>query len=538
MRIARIHIENFRSIKSLDFNPSPLCAVIGENNAGKSNIMHALNLILGDTWPSERSFSADDFYLRDTTNPIVIQVYFDETWETERNNATLKIGGFELRCKAYQKPPAGKLAGELKVDFTCIGPKGGQLTYPATPYKPQGQRYPLPVSGGDRARVPLIYIDVMREYVRQQPGGRWSVLRRLFDDVNNQFSADTTLLDVLRPDGTTSKLTRPAAFGALIGDAYDLLRVPLFKDIEDRLQANALEQMGIEPTDGGISIGFGSHDPANAFRNLQLLVEEMGMTSLASDVGAGLQSAIVVAIFRTYEELKKEGAIFAIEEPEAFLHPQKARYFSSILENLAASGNQVFLTTHSPIFVRLHSPETVALARRSPADGTQLTQVDPSTIAPNEKTALRVLSEFDTQRNEMFFARRVLLVEGDTEKVSMPFIFKALKVDANRFGISVIECGGKASIPLFAKVARAFGIPFVVLCDTDGGGSSKASHEVEAVCEAANLFYLNPDFETACGISKTGRNKLVDAHEKFKDASASDINDTVKAAITRLQAIQ
>jgi len=54
-------------------------------------------------------------------------------------------------------------------------------------------------------------------------------------------------------------------------------------------------------------------------------------------VGADLQSAIVIAIFRTYEEIKREGAIFAIEEPEVFLHPQKQRYFSNILSEL--SGN-------------------------------------------------------------------------------------------------------------------------------------------------------------------------------------------------------
>jgi putative ATP-dependent endonuclease of OLD family len=65
MQIKRIHIENFRSIKTLDFEPGPYCVLIGENNSGKSNILRALNLALGETWPSERSFSEEDFHNQD-----------------------------------------------------------------------------------------------------------------------------------------------------------------------------------------------------------------------------------------------------------------------------------------------------------------------------------------------------------------------------------------------------------------------------------------------------------------------------------------
>ena len=85
MRIAKIHIENYKSIKSLDYEPGPYSVLIGENNAGKSNILKALNLALGDTWPSERSFSDEDFHNHDTANDIVIQVFFDQPLEEWRN---------------------------------------------------------------------------------------------------------------------------------------------------------------------------------------------------------------------------------------------------------------------------------------------------------------------------------------------------------------------------------------------------------------------------------------------------------------------
>lgn len=66
MQIKRIHIENFRSIKTLDFEPGSYCVLIGENNSGKSNIPRALNPALGETWPTERSFSGEDFHNPDT----------------------------------------------------------------------------------------------------------------------------------------------------------------------------------------------------------------------------------------------------------------------------------------------------------------------------------------------------------------------------------------------------------------------------------------------------------------------------------------
>lgn len=102
MKIARVHIENYRSIKQLDFSPNNYCALIGENNAGKSNILKAINLVLGETWPTDRTFTEEDFNDYNTENDIVIQIYFDSTIDEWRNNCKCEIAGFELRGKAYK----------------------------------------------------------------------------------------------------------------------------------------------------------------------------------------------------------------------------------------------------------------------------------------------------------------------------------------------------------------------------------------------------------------------------------------------------
>lgn len=213
----------------------------------------------------------------------------------------------------------------------------------------------------------------------------------------------------------------------------------------------------------------------------------------------------------------------------------------------------MFLTTHSPIFVSLDQPESVALVRRTEADGTTVGQTTKVALADNDRRALRLLTEFDTQRNELFFARCVLLVEGGTEKVAMPLLFRALGHDVNRLGISVIEVGGKTKLPLFASVCTALKIPFVVLADHDARevdpfvseAQQKAQREkntkhdrwnadIEKACQASPLFWMNPNFETECGLPHAEGEKIDRALERFSAAEELDVPDILRPVIAKV----
>ena len=535
MKIKRVVIKNFRAIKELAFEPGNLCTLIGENNSGKTTIMRALNLVLGEFYPRERDFDEGDFHDQNTDEPVVIQVYFDQPWEEERAGNKATVHGFELTCKRYKRATREKVAGELGVDFTCIGPQGGAVRNPAIRYRPGDPPVPpLTVTNQMRARVPLLYVDVMREYARHRPSGRYSVLRRLVDHIHASFSTDKNLIQVAQPDGTSVKMARPEAFAHLMQRAYNVLKTDELGELETRLEANALDHLGLEPGKDGVSLGFAAHDPANAYKNLELLIDQLGVTSTAEEVGAGLQSAIVVAIFRTYEEMQKGGAIFAIEEPEAFLHPQKARYFAGVLERLSQQ-NQVFLTTHSPYFVKLHAPETVAVVRRTAAEGTKVVQASSGVLTPDLKAALKIQTGVNAERGEMLFARKVLFVEGSTERVAMSFVFDALKVDANKENITVVDCGGKTAIPFFIRIAEAFKIPFAVLADLDPGKPPQPTDDLRKVCPADGLFLLDPDFEGACGY--VAGDKVVDAHKHFTGLALDDMPEALRNAVERVVAL-
>jgi hypothetical protein len=197
------------------------------------------------------------------------------------------------------------------------------------------------------------------------------------------------------------------------------------------------------------------------------------------------------------------GVVFLVEEPELFLRPHTQRYLYRRLRDLAAAGNQVVYSTHSPAFLNVARLEELVLVRYSVRRGTHAVQPEP--LQADE--AFRVVSEFDAERSELFLARAAVLVEGRTEKLVLPSIFHALGHDADRAQVSIVECGGKSNIPVFARICKACRIPFVVVHDRDApAGEQPIPQEVELnrliakIAGRGRTIVLEPDFEGVTGL--------------------------------------
>ena len=118
-----------------------------------------------------------------------------------------------------------------------------------------------------------------------------------------------------------------------------------------------------------------------------------------------------------------------------------------------------------------------------------------------------MLTEFDAERSELFLARAALLVEGQTEKLAFPFVFDALGHDPDREGISIVACGGKSNIPLFARVCHATGVPFVAVFDRDAPPGRRPTYStrrlnalIAQIAGPGRIVVLAPDFEAAAGL--------------------------------------
>jgi hypothetical protein len=227
------------------------------------------------------------------------------------------------------------------------------------------------------------------------------------------------------------------------------------------------------------------------------------------------------------------GLLLLIEEPELYLRPQAQRYLYRLLREFSLSGNQAIYSTHSPAFLNVARLDELVFVERLPHTGTRTLQ--PEAVSTDED--FRVLTEFDAERSELFLARAVVLVEGLTEKLVLPFVFAALGHDVDREAISIIECGGKSNIPLFANICKATGVPFVVVHDSDRRASGKLVAAEQAlnrlIAETAGgerTVVLDPDFEGVAGLTGHSR-KPERAWREFASRSSAEMpGQLVRAA--------
>ena len=202
--------------------------------------------------------------------------------------------------------------------------------------------------------------------------------------------------------------------------------------------------------------------------------------------------------------------VLLIEEPELYLSPHAQRHLYRVLRALAEQGNQILYSTHAPVFLSVDKLEELALVRHTPSGGMSLHQPEPLA----EAESFRALSEFDSERLELFLARCAVLVEGRTEKLVFPLLFEALGVDPDKEGILVLECGGKGNMPLFARICNACDVPYVVVHDRDAPRDERpveservVNRQIREVAGSRRTVVLTPDFETISGFKPSGRGR-------------------------------
>lgn len=483
MRISRIRVQNFRSIQSLDFPLGNICALIGPNNAGKSNILLAIYRVLARDWVNVNNFAEDDVYSRNLNNDIGIELWLDPpaTFHKFKEAPATQVSALRFDFTRYKM---GEQKGQRRLDQKCLGANGKPPSVMKTaPKKGQPPQFEALVNipSEIREQVPVIYLGSHRLLKDQLPGARNSLLRQLFEDVDEDFNSPARTIEVTAADGTKTQVPRKDRFGQLMSEALAVLKTDAFTDLEKSIKDNALRQLGFDPVKDAdqLALYFTPFDSMDFYKNLDMRVKEAGFSISATEMGEGIQNAIVLAILKAFEERRKQGAILLIEEPEMFLHPQMQR---SLYKTLRAIGqtNQVIYTTHSPHFVSIPEYTDVVLVRKT-ATGTGVTQ---SALPLTPKRREKLIKELDPERSELFFATRLLVVEGDTEKLALPEYAKHLALDLDKAGATIIEAGGKRNLKDLAELAISFGIPTGIIYDEDSSDFSAKDKAAETAYNA------------------------------------------------------
>lgn len=184
---------------------------------------------------------------------------------------------------------------------------------------------------------------------------------------------------------------------------------------------------------------------------------DLGFEIPIGNVGVGIGETIILITHL----IATRGYIFGLEMPELHFHPHSQRLLKRFLSSYSR-GNQFIITTHSPIFIDESHLESLILVREVKGV-TSLQSLQEFLFSSTEK--FQIARQLDVSSKELFFSRKVLLVEGETELGAFPAFSSYLGKDFDLLGISMVKTG--KHFGLTAKLLISFRIPFLAVCDKD-----------------------------------------------------------------------
>ena len=538
MKITRIQIENYKSIKNIDITVSPLVNVfIGENSVGKSNIFSAIEWLLGPIFPSFNNFPKEDYFQGNENLLVRVALSFDD--------------GHTLEMASIWYDQWGKKKSGLNLDHSYVTDD-------------IRQKYVSASIGSDR------------KLAENPATNRWTMMGRLLLEINKRFQVE----DMNNPT-TGERVKKKEYFKQSMQQIRDdtLFSVKddegnnLMQQFVEILRSETARQLNRNPSDFNVDLNM--YDPWNLYRTLQIMVyeAETGMTFRASELGMGVQASLTISILKAYSRLKLNNQTpILIDEPELFLHPQGRRNFYNIIRELADNGTQVFLTTHSSEFIDLCHFNEINLVRKDLKKGTYIRKANPERFVedlhvrhPHLKVDENSLMEqymnaFDNtgdsqKSSEAMFARKVILVEGESEVLILPYLFRLLKFDPILEGVTIVRCGGKSEIDRFYRLYSEFGIPCFIIFDGDFQNVGKDSEKdtIDKNHGILSLFGIQDDFpdnnvtdnylgfkyrlEENLGINNIGNAKALRLYQRTKEAikTADEVPSWIHQVIKKIK---
>lgn len=490
MFISKISIQNFRSIKKLVIDPSNLCALIGPNSTGKTNVLKAIDLVLGEGWTTKAKVARELFC--DPAQPIEIEIEFSSPIEfTKKNGHPGSVSSIKLEMS---------LEPDLAVTTTI---NEGEKFWDQEQFK---------------KACHFVLIPSERNLEDELRVSQWTMLGKLMKLIYENY--------IQYHSGNESKLRE--AFAKEIQPAKNFLEDDFSDDVTFRKFSDAFTRNCLANS-GGFANGFepvlNIYNLNWFYKTLQIHVREQFPERCfdSNEVGSGMKNLLLISIFQTYAELMGRNVIFGIEEPEIYLYPQAQRSLYKSFISLS-SATQIFYTTHNPNFVDAARPDDIILLRKTESAGTQPTEKLPFFTSSNaEKEKYKIYTQFNQDRNEIFFAKKVLLVEGDSDKILFSTLCETRwDIDIDKNGISIISCGGKNGVLYFIGVCKLVGLSdYFAVWDEDGECDKQS--ELAAVAYDSKGLELVPDLEGFLKISKGKDDKKIENAHKWACSPTSSI---------------
>ncbi len=440
MKISWIHIKGFRNFNNALINFSDKTLLIGANDIGKSNLLYALRLIFDRTLSDrDLELSPSDYNAYTKTENIEITVCLTDI-EEDCLKSTF-VGAIENKTTyiRYTNSKDGEYAISSGPDLELLEIKQGRFYL---------------------KRISLEYVDTNRDlfaFIKRERIKLLEISKKLLSEKASE--ADKTSIGQLQNDLTN------------LNDKIDQLN---YVNSALKTVNSELSKLSIHNEDQDIRFVAGNSDVNKLLDNLELSYSTNGSPLFLG--GDGRNNQIFIATWASKQIIKRsieQVTIFAIEEPEAHLHPHQQRKLSKYLVDIFEE--QVFLTSHSPYIASQFKPDKIVrLCAKN--------KVSEAAQCGCNKNLKLTFDDFGYRLNaitaEAFFSNGVFLVEGPSEKLFYSAIAQQMNIDLDNLNISIISVDGIGFKP-YIKICKALEIPYVMRTDDDVFTKEKDGEKLE-----------------------------------------------------------
>ncbi|QGG55028.1 ATP-dependent nuclease [Paenibacillus sp. B01] len=482
MYISKVDFRNFRNFKKATFHfTDGVNTLIGENGAGKTNVFHAMRLLLDDELPRSTKLTESDFN-RSITDGwkghwIIINMEFSDLDTSEgiqnlshgiehmdetskgtycmfyRPKKAVRQRLFEITTNGRNRADLNTLLSSISIDdyetvFTCRGTANfaDDAIYNRFVGDFSQMNFPDPaVEAQEILGVPAnkfsLYNEVSCTYVK--------ALRDAVYELRNIKS--NPLLNLMR--GMSDGID-----GARIIEQVNDLNTSIstldeVHEMKARIRATLQNTVGITYSP---LIDIKSQLPSDLEKLLQSLTlwvgdsDDDGYQGQLSELSLGGANLIYISLKLLEYELKistnKVAHFLLIEEPESHIHTHIQK---TLFEKSSYRNTQVIISTHSTHISAANKIRSVnILAKRK-----QEAMVFQPSNGLGAEECKKIERYLDAVRSNLLFAKSVILVEGDAELILIPAMFKAVfNISLDEVGISLVS----VSSTVFTHVANLF----------------------------------------------------------------------------------